>query len=127
MERRAKYSNQGNQVGALLTLLNPLALAFSGGHCAGLHARDPRTAQLGVSAQASGRGGVDFSGESPASTADSLNPRPPRQFRGVNVSLYHSPQMTRLMRALLKPPMNEIMGLTHIKAYIFDDTLLISG
>lgn len=42
------------------------------------------------------------------------------------VSMFQIPQLSG-WRRLIPRPFNESIGLTHIKAYIFDDALLISG
>lgn len=43
------------------------------------------------------------------------------------VSLFHTPELRGLVRRLLPQRWNEIVGLQHMKLYIFDDALLISG
>lgn len=43
------------------------------------------------------------------------------------VALYHTPVLRGLMKKLVPDRFNEIFGLQHMKLYIFDDTLIISG
>ncbi|KAJ7531799.1 hypothetical protein O6H91_14G058900 [Diphasiastrum complanatum] len=45
----------------------------------------------------------------------------------VRVGLYHTPDLTRMLKLLLPARWNEVVGVCHIKAYIFDDNVLISG
>lgn len=45
----------------------------------------------------------------------------------VQVALYHSPKLRGLVRWLLPQRWNETLGLTHLKVYLFDDTLVLSG
>ncbi|CAB1338588.1 unnamed protein product [Coregonus sp. 'balchen'] len=45
----------------------------------------------------------------------------------MRVSLYHSPDLRGLLRLLVPQRFNETIGLQHIKAYLFDDDLIISG
>ena len=45
----------------------------------------------------------------------------------VNVSLYHTPDLRGILKSLLPERFNETIGLTHIKLYLFDDSLIISG
>lgn len=65
----------------------------------------------------------EFSRPSPASGSDSGEP-PGNQ---VQVALYHSPKLRGLLRWLLPQRWNETLGLTHLKVYLFDDTLVLSG
>lgn len=44
----------------------------------------------------------------------------------TNFFLYHSPDLRGVLRHL-PPPFNETIGLTHLKVYIFDDELILSG
>ncbi|BHF77124.1 CDP-diacylglycerol--glycerol-3-phosphate 3-phosphatidyltransferase [Sparganum proliferum] len=46
---------------------------------------------------------------------------------GVTVSLYHSHKLRDWIRRLLPERINETVGLQHIKAYVFDDTVIVSG
>ncbi|TRY53908.1 hypothetical protein DNTS_033672 [Danionella cerebrum] len=48
----------------------------------------------------------------------------PEQMR---VSLYHTPDLRGLLRLLVPERFNETIGVQHIKAYLFDDSLIISG
>lgn len=48
----------------------------------------------------------------------------PEQMR---VSLYHTPDLRGLLRLLVPERFNETIGVQHIKAYIFDNSLIISG
>lgn len=43
------------------------------------------------------------------------------------VHLYHTPALRGLLKAILPERFNEVIGLQHMKVYIFDDALLISG
>ncbi|XP_049820633.1 CDP-diacylglycerol--glycerol-3-phosphate 3-phosphatidyltransferase, mitochondrial isoform X2 [Aethina tumida] len=43
------------------------------------------------------------------------------------VSLYHTPLLRANIRRLMPARWNELCGLQHMKLYIFDDTLIISG
>lgn len=45
----------------------------------------------------------------------------------VSVALYHTPDMYGFTKKVLPERWNEIVGLQHIKVYIFDDNLIISG
>ncbi|XP_051792511.1 CDP-diacylglycerol--glycerol-3-phosphate 3-phosphatidyltransferase, mitochondrial isoform X2 [Erpetoichthys calabaricus] len=48
----------------------------------------------------------------------------PHQLR---VSLYHTPDLRGLLKLLVPERFNETIGLQHIKVYLFDDSLIISG
>lgn len=48
----------------------------------------------------------------------------PEQMR---VSLYHTPDLRGLLRLLVPDRFNETIGVQHIKAYLFDNSLIISG
>lgn len=50
-----------------------------------------------------------------------------RQSRNVNLSLYHTPALRGLSKRLMPPRWNELIGLQHMKLYLFDDTVVISG
>ena len=51
-----------------------------------------------------------------------------KNFRSsVTVALYHTPMLRGVLKKLLPERFNEIIGLNHIKAYIFDNTVVISG
>lgn len=43
------------------------------------------------------------------------------------ISLYHTPELRGLTKRLVPPRWNELVGLQHMKLYVFDDTLIISG
>jgi len=45
----------------------------------------------------------------------------------VTVALFHTPNLRGTVRRLLPERYNETFGVNHIKAYIFDDTIVISG
>lgn len=48
----------------------------------------------------------------------------PQQMR---VSLYHTPDLRGLLRLLVPERFNETIGVQHIKVYLFDNSLIISG
>lgn len=50
-----------------------------------------------------------------------------RQSSNVNLSLYHTPSLRGLSKRLMPPRWNELIGLQHMKLYLFDDTVIISG
>jgi CDP-diacylglycerol--glycerol-3-phosphate 3-phosphatidyltransferase len=43
------------------------------------------------------------------------------------VSLFHTPKLRGLLRYLLPPRYNELVGLQHMKLYLFDNDVIISG
>lgn len=43
------------------------------------------------------------------------------------VSLYHTPRLKGLLKSVVKPPYSEILGVAHMKAYVFDDLVVMSG
>lgn len=45
----------------------------------------------------------------------------------IRINLYLTPRLNGLLKHLLKPPLNETISLTHIKAYVCDNKLIISG
>nr|KAF6416737.1 phosphatidylglycerophosphate synthase 1 [Molossus molossus] len=45
----------------------------------------------------------------------------------VRVSLFHTPNLRGLLRLLLPERFNETIGLQHIKVYLFDDSVILSG
>ncbi|XP_072311753.1 CDP-diacylglycerol--glycerol-3-phosphate 3-phosphatidyltransferase, mitochondrial [Eucyclogobius newberryi] len=45
----------------------------------------------------------------------------------MRVSLYHTPDLRGLLRLLVPQRFNETIGVQHIKVYLFDDSLIISG
>lgn len=44
-----------------------------------------------------------------------------------NLFLYHTPNLRGLLKHLGPERFNEVMGLQHMKIYIFDDDLVLSG
>ncbi|XP_033732147.1 CDP-diacylglycerol--glycerol-3-phosphate 3-phosphatidyltransferase, mitochondrial-like [Pecten maximus] len=51
-----------------------------------------------------------------------------KEFKGmVHVHLFHSPNLRGLLRSLLPQRFDEIVGLHHMKMYLFDDSFIISG
>ncbi|CAJ0954536.1 unnamed protein product, partial [Mesorhabditis belari] len=45
----------------------------------------------------------------------------------AQISLYHTPELSGIMKSVLPERTNEIFGLQHMKLYIFDNSVLISG
>lgn len=45
----------------------------------------------------------------------------------MRVSLYHTPDLRGLLRLLVPQRFNETIGVQHIKVYLFDDSLIVSG
>ncbi|KAM9981789.1 hypothetical protein ACTFIY_004096 [Dictyostelium cf. discoideum] len=45
----------------------------------------------------------------------------------VTLSMYHTPDLNGILKKVLPPRINETIGVQHIKTYIFDDDLLLSG
>ncbi|KAM3859650.1 CDP-diacylglycerol--glycerol-3-phosphate 3-phosphatidyltransferase, mitochondrial [Diretmus argenteus] len=45
----------------------------------------------------------------------------------MRVSLYHTPDLRGLQRLLVPQRFNETIGVQHIKVYLFDDSIIISG
>lgn len=45
----------------------------------------------------------------------------------IKVFLYHTPKLRGLLRWLLPERYNELIGIQHMKLYIFDDSIIISG
>lgn len=43
------------------------------------------------------------------------------------VFLYHTPKLRGIMKAAIPDRFNELIGLQHMKLYIIDDDLIISG
>jgi CDP-diacylglycerol--glycerol-3-phosphate 3-phosphatidyltransferase len=43
------------------------------------------------------------------------------------VCLYHTPALRGILRNLMPQRYNEVIGLQHMKVYLFDNSLLISG
>jgi CDP-diacylglycerol--glycerol-3-phosphate 3-phosphatidyltransferase len=44
-----------------------------------------------------------------------------------NIYLYHTPRLRGFLKTLIPNRLNEVIGLQHMKLYLFDDTLIISG
>ncbi|KAJ7425090.1 putative CDP-diacylglycerol--glycerol-3-phosphate 3-phosphatidyltransferase [Willisornis vidua] len=45
----------------------------------------------------------------------------------IRVSLFHTPNLRGLLRLLIPERFNETIGLQHIKLYLFDDNVILSG
>jgi CDP-diacylglycerol--glycerol-3-phosphate 3-phosphatidyltransferase len=45
----------------------------------------------------------------------------------VSVHLYHTPDLRGILRRVLSGRMSEVVGLNHMKIYLFDDSFVISG
>ncbi len=45
----------------------------------------------------------------------------------VDLYLFHTPKLSGLLKRVLPKRVNEVIGVQHIKAYIFDNDTLISG
>lgn len=43
------------------------------------------------------------------------------------VFLYHTPKLRGLLKVIMPDRYNEVIGLQHMKLYMIDDTLIISG
>lgn len=43
------------------------------------------------------------------------------------VYLFHTPKLRNWLKFLLPPRWNEVVGVQHMKIYVFDDSILISG
>jgi len=56
-----------------------------------------------------------------------LQPLLQQNENNCTVSLYHTPILRGLLKKYMPNRYNEIIGLQHMKLYIFDDTLIISG
>ncbi|VDN09653.1 unnamed protein product [Dibothriocephalus latus] len=63
--------------------------------------------------------------QAPASSLQLLNRL--ARLPGVTVSLYHSHKLRSWFRGLVPERINETVNLQHIKAYVFDDTVIVSG
>lgn len=44
-----------------------------------------------------------------------------------HIYLYHTPRLRGLLKLLIPDRFNELIGLQHMKLYIIDDTLIITG
>ncbi|ORZ03397.1 hypothetical protein BCR43DRAFT_483288 [Syncephalastrum racemosum] len=67
---------------------------------------------------------ISKAGESSATLLLSLIREFPDQ---VQVSLYHTPDLTGMLKRALPQRFNEGIGLMHLKLYGFDDTIMLSG
>ncbi|XP_074099108.1 phosphatidylglycerophosphate synthase 1 [Cotesia typhae] len=45
----------------------------------------------------------------------------------IKIHLYHTPKLRGLLKKFIPNRFNELIGLQHMKVYIFDDSLIISG
>eukprot|EP01132_Coremiostelium_polycephalum_P001150 gene1150-1457_t len=45
----------------------------------------------------------------------------------VTISMYHTPDLNGILKKILPPRANETIGVNHIKTYVFDNDLLLSG
>nr|XP_032800746.1 CDP-diacylglycerol--glycerol-3-phosphate 3-phosphatidyltransferase, mitochondrial [Petromyzon marinus] len=65
----------------------------------------------------------------PVSLSPRVSPSPclPPTGVSVRVSLYHTPALRGLARLLLPEKLNETVGLQHMKLYVSDDTVIVSG
>lgn len=43
------------------------------------------------------------------------------------ILFYHTPKLRGLLKRIIPNRFNELIGLQHMKLYMFDDTLIISG
>lgn len=50
-----------------------------------------------------------------------------REAKNFRFSLYHTPVLRGLTKKLAPPRWNELIGLQHMKIYLFDDSVIISG
>ncbi|XP_075209993.1 phosphatidylglycerophosphate synthase 1 [Lycorma delicatula] len=50
-----------------------------------------------------------------------------KSYPHCRVSLFHTPALRGPLRFLLPPRYNELIGLQHIKLYLFDDSVIVSG
>lgn len=52
------------------------------------------------------------------------------QYKGsdkLNISMYHTPKLRGMLKKYLPPRWNEVIGIAHLKVFIFDNTFIISG
>uniref|UniRef100_A0A7M5UPC5 CDP-diacylglycerol--glycerol-3-phosphate 3-phosphatidyltransferase n=1 Tax=Clytia hemisphaerica TaxID=252671 RepID=A0A7M5UPC5_9CNID len=47
--------------------------------------------------------------------------------KDTNVALFHTPNLRGLLRKIVPERFNETINVSHLKVYLFDDTLIISG
>lgn len=52
---------------------------------------------------------------------------PLTKLEGVTVALYHNPDLRGWLYSLLPDRLNEVIGVQHIKAYVIDDSVLVTG
>ncbi|KAF7231968.1 hypothetical protein EG68_11360 [Paragonimus skrjabini miyazakii] len=52
---------------------------------------------------------------------------PLTSYPGVSVVLYHNPDLRGWLYSLLPSRLNEVIGVQHIKAYVVDDSVLLTG
>ena len=45
----------------------------------------------------------------------------------VSLHLYHTPDLHGVLKRVLPDRFNEVVGLQHVKAYLFDDDVILSG
>jgi CDP-diacylglycerol--glycerol-3-phosphate 3-phosphatidyltransferase len=45
----------------------------------------------------------------------------------VKIFLYHTPHLYGIKKKIIPERINEVIGVQHIKSYIFDDNIIISG
>lgn len=51
-----------------------------------------------------------------------------QQFQSTtNVALFHTPNLRGLLKAIVPERFNETINVSHLKVYLFDDTLVLSG
>lgn len=50
-----------------------------------------------------------------------------KESKNCVLSLYHTPVLRGLTKRLAPPRWNELLGLQHMKIYLFDDTVILSG
>lgn len=50
-----------------------------------------------------------------------------KQNQNCKLSLYHTPSLRGITKRLAPPRWNELLGLQHMKIYLFDDTVILSG
>nr|XP_002169178.3 unnamed protein product [Hydra vulgaris] len=43
------------------------------------------------------------------------------------VALFHTPNLRGILKAIIPPRFDETVNVSHVKAYVFDDTLILSG
>ncbi|KAK9906499.1 hypothetical protein WJX75_002957 [Coccomyxa subellipsoidea] len=50
-----------------------------------------------------------------------------KQEADLSIRLFHTPALRGMLKRLLPPRVSEVVGVCHLKAYIFDDDIMISG